>query len=454
MPTGIDVSPLRHARNFALRGVAWSVALFGALRLQEVEAYALLPVTQLQGRVAERVFGAPSLPIEVTLACSGADAIALCAGFILAYPAGWRSRIAAAAGGIGLIIALNTLRIGTLGLASSPIWFEALHVYIWPALLMLAIAGYVFAWMQTAGAMPALAVRSTAPALSASTAPRAAPGLSRRFVLLSLLFVALFTAAAPWYLASAGVLGLAELMTRAAAHTLRTAGIEATAAGNILWTTRGGFLVTQECIATPLIPVYAAAVLAYAGTRRRIACLLLAGIPAFVALGIVRLLVVALPPTLTGSPLTLVHAFYQLVFGAVIVGLAAAWRHGPGPAAWRRGALALSVGCGCVYAVGAAMAALLPPALLPADPQGAIALLPGFQVGLYAALCVSAFLPVPWRLFAAGLVLLGASQVAAFSALHLLQPHFAPHVRDVRAWAVAIPVLLVMAMVTYGRSRR
>ena len=63
-----------HARDFALRGVAWSLGLFGLTRLSWVEAHAVLPLTQLQSRLAQIGFGTPVLPINVTLACSGADA--------------------------------------------------------------------------------------------------------------------------------------------------------------------------------------------------------------------------------------------------------------------------------------------------------------------------------------------------------------------------------------------
>src|SRR5580693_7675184 len=139
------------AVKFALLGVAWSLAFFGLLRLSWTEAHAVLPFTRAQTSVAVGLFGTSALPVEVTLACSGADALALCLGAVLAYPVRWRTRLAAAAGGAGLIVGLNTMRIGTLGLvAASPAWFNALHLYLWPALLTLAIAGYVFAWMRSA----------------------------------------------------------------------------------------------------------------------------------------------------------------------------------------------------------------------------------------------------------------------------------------------------------------
>ena len=117
-----------------------------------------MPFTRAQAAAAVGLFGPPALPVEVTLACSGADALALCLGAILAYPVQWRLRLAGAGGGAALILGLNIVRIGTLGrAAASPAWFNALHVYIWPAVLTLAIAGYVFAWMRLADRRQALA---------------------------------------------------------------------------------------------------------------------------------------------------------------------------------------------------------------------------------------------------------------------------------------------------------
>src|SRR4029077_1646949 len=146
----------RQATGFTLRLIAWSLALFGLLRLPWVGTHILLPVTRLQAAAGSALVGPSSLPIEATLACSGADALALCLAAIVAYPARWRMHVAGAAGGGAVILALNTIRIGTLGrAAASPRWFDALHVYIWPAVLTLVIAGVVFAWMRAADARPA-----------------------------------------------------------------------------------------------------------------------------------------------------------------------------------------------------------------------------------------------------------------------------------------------------------
>jgi exosortase/archaeosortase family protein len=460
-----DTAPGRtDAVKFALQGVAWSLGLFGLLRLNWTEAQLVLPVTRLQAAVAVGLFGAPTLPVDVTLACSGADALALCLGAILAYPVKWRARLAGAGGGAALILGLNTVRIGTLGrAAASAAWFNALHIYVWPALLTVAIAGYVFAWMRLADRRHLQRERGLAPAPSPSiehtpnplTAERPKP--TRRFVVLTVAFLLLFLAASPLYLQSASVLALAGFVAGAAAAILGMFGVTAHAAANVLWTPRGGFLVTQECISTPLIPVYLAAVCAHSTTWRRLIVGVLAAAPLFIALGIARLLVVALPDAIVASPLFLVHAFYQLLLGAVVVYIAAVWRHG-GRAAPRHAVLGLTVGVAFVYFLGSMYTRTVTSAIGAAldDPQGAIALLPAFQIGLYLALWIAAFVTIGWKRWLAGLVVLGLTQTAGLLALQALAgpSGLAAHVRDIRGWAVAGPLLIVAAVVNVARTRR
>src|SRR6185295_8225234 len=121
-----------------------------------------------------------------------------------------------------------------------------LHVYVWPGVLALAIAGYVFWWMRFAGRRQASA--DQVGGRSSDTRLRPTP----RFVLFAVAFLAVFSAASPLYLESTVVLALAGFIARAAAGTLGAVGVSAHASANVLWTARGGFLVTQECISTPL----------------------------------------------------------------------------------------------------------------------------------------------------------------------------------------------------------
>lgn len=432
--------PPTDARNFLLRALAGSLGLFGLLRLPWVEAHVVLPVTRLQAGLGAWLLGAPTSPVEATLACSGTDALALCLGAVVAYPVTWTRRLAGAAGGTALILGLNTLRIGTLGrVASSPAWFNALHVYVWPAVLTVAIAGYVFWWMSRAEIRPA----------------PSRPQPSRRFVVLSITFLFLFAVASPLYLESHAVLALGGYIARVAALTLGTFGVDAHATGNVLMTPRGAFMVTQECVATPLIPVYLAAVCAYALTWRRWIIGALATLPLFTALGIARLLVVAIPQEVA-SPEFLVHAFYQLLAGVVVVFAAAMWCH-RGRSAAGHALAGLTVGILFVYLLGPVYTQVITArAGALDDPQGAIALLPAFQAGLYLALWAAASVAGAWKRILGGLAVLGITQAAGLLALHALAGHagLTAHVRDVRGWAVAGPVLIFAAVVHLGRARR
>ncbi len=441
------------ARRFILVGLAWSLALFGVLRIPWVEAHLVLPLTLLQGELSTILFGAPRLPVQVTLECSGADALALCVGAVLAFPASRGARLAGAAGGILLILVLNTLRIGTLGLAA-PAWFNALHLYVWPAILVLAIGGYVFGWMRFAE--PPRDARED-PRPTRTPEPHG-PALrpSWHFIALAVVFLIAFAAAAPLYLEDPLVLALANLIASAAATVIAAFGVSAQATANVLSTSRGAFIVTQECVSTPLLPVYVAAVITYATNRRWLALGLVATLPLFTLLGILRLLVVAVPATVMASPLFVVHAFYQLLLGAVAVWVAARWYHGRSRA---------SLYAGASLAVCAVLAAVLVPvyawlvslAAAPPldDPQGALAFLPSFQVGLYLALCVAASVADNWLRIVAGLGALIGLQVAGLFTLQWLAViGITAQVRDVRAWAVAAPVLIFAAVVTRARTAR
>lgn len=438
------------ARRFVGWAVAASLGLFAVLRLPWVEAQLVLPLTKVQGDLAVMLFGHPALPVAVTLACSGADALALCVGAVLAYPAPWPRRLAGAAGGITLILILNTMRIGSLGLlADSPAWFAALHVYGWPALLTLAIAGYVFGWMHVSARQS-----STLEADAHVAAPNHAWQPSRRFIALTAVFVIAFAAAAPFYLESPTVLTLGAGMAVVAAALLQGVGVAAHASANLLTTPHGTFVVTQECISTPLIPVYLAAVCAYSSNWRRVAIGVLAAVPLFMCLGIVRLLLVAVPGAGLFTPVFLVHAFFQLLLGAVAVVVTAMWRHA-GRAGIGYAAAGLTAGVAFALLLGPTYTWFITPhvAFGLDDPQGAISTLPVFQVALYLALMVAAHYRRRWLRFMTGLAVLAVTQAAGLLALHALAgAGLAAQVRDIRAWAVAVPVLIFVTLVTRGRA--
>ena len=455
MPTD-TVRAASPASSFALGLTAWSLTLFGLFRLPWVGTHILLPATQLQAAAGSALLGPSSLPIEATLACSGADALALSLAAIAAYPARSRVRAAGLAAATATILALNTIRIGTLGrAAASPRWFALLHVYIWPAVLTIAIAGLVFTWMRLADRPGSAKASTERPARLQASPP---PLVTLRFALAAAALLLLFTLASPLYLESPRVLAVAVLVARAAAFLLRGAGIEAAATSGVLATPSGAFLVTQECIATPLIPVYLAAILVYARPWRIAALWLAAGVPLFVALGVARLLVVALPAGLGHPPAFFIHAFSQLLVAAGMVCAAAFWRYGARASTGLRAFAALALAMAFVVILGAPYTGAIVwfRTIAFDDPQGALTFLPAFQFGLFLALWAAAFTASGWTRFLCGASLLAAIQIAVSAGVQLLYVHagIAPLVRDIRAWAIVGPALIIAGVVNVAPSRR
>ena len=450
---------------FLLAALAWSLGLFALLRSPWAEERLVLPLTRLQEQAADFYAGRPAVPIAVTLECSGTDVLALCLAAILACPVPWRTRLAGATGGIALVLALNTLRIATLGrAAASPALFQALHLQVWPAILILATSAYVFAWMR--GALEA--ARRTEE--GASGEGEALFVLLRRFAPRAAVLLVAFALCLPWIATSRALLGAGAWMVRFAAFLLTGAGVAATASANVLATSRGSFVVTPECISTALIPLYVAGVLAVRLSWPRRALALAAAPPLFGLLALARLLVLALPPVLVASPLFLVHGFHQLVLALVGVMLVALWREPPAPGRWARAARRAGAALGAaalltavlghalttaVLGAAGAVASLGPQTLTelaaPGDAQGALALLPAYQAGLLLAIGMTVF--PGWRRFLSAFGLLLASQVVLLAVLGELAAHagVVAHALLLRAWAVGVPVVLALLLWRAGQ---
>ncbi len=134
---------------FIVRAVLWSLALFGFLRISFVEQAIVLALLRTQATIVQWYVAAAANTISITPSCGASDVMAMCLGVILAYPATWRRRLAGAAGGLGIIIGLNILRLATLATVVSrwPESFTVVHVIVWPVLLIAATAVYVGRWM-------------------------------------------------------------------------------------------------------------------------------------------------------------------------------------------------------------------------------------------------------------------------------------------------------------------
>jgi len=150
-----------------LRGAGRFLALFGAalvaghavLALPPVERGFARPWTSVEVQLAAVVLGASGLParaeaggqlvahtgvrLDVNRGCDGLDALAILTAAILAFPAGWRARLAGLAVGALAMFVTNALRIASLMLVAVrwPQRLDFFHVDVWqPAMMLVAFA--------------------------------------------------------------------------------------------------------------------------------------------------------------------------------------------------------------------------------------------------------------------------------------------------------------------------
>ncbi len=439
--------------GFLLRALGWFALIFGVTRLAWVQQHLLDPYAGVLARLAAG--GRPAPGVVVDTSCTGADAMALCLGVVLAFPASWRRRLVGGAGGLALIAGANVLRIAMLSaVVDDRALFERLHLRIWPAALIVLTAGFVFLWMRwaTAAAGPAPAARR----------PAAAAPLWR-FLAWTLVLVAAYYALYERLLASAVLLEAARLAAAAASVVIGAFGGAAVVTDSYLRTAHGSWVVTPECVTTPLIPVYlAGALTAPLGWRGR-ALALAAAAPLFTLLATLRLLVLALPPAAVGSHFVAVHAFYQLVAAAALVAWVATRDKSGGSG--RRAARALALGLAAAAGAGAVDAVALRPLAAglagalhlghgAVDEQGVTTFLLAFEVGLFVALVRAAGVPLRDRRRLAGLAGTALVALATTAILGELATHLgfeAPAVW-IRAWALAAPALAAWLTSSSRRS--
>ncbi len=85
--------------------------------------------------------------LEIVRGCDGAGVLFLVVSAIVAFPSAWRRKLVGLLLGISLIYLINLLRISILYfvIAYQPDWFQLVHVYLAPTLMVLVGCCY-FAW--------------------------------------------------------------------------------------------------------------------------------------------------------------------------------------------------------------------------------------------------------------------------------------------------------------------
>jgi len=361
---------------------------------------------------------------------------------------------------------MNVVRLGNLSLvAEDKALLDLLHVYVWPAVLILVAAGFVYGWMGRQGfglADPGDGTTGGGEEV-ASFGGLALGDAARRFLLLAALLVAGYFATAPFFYESAFVDVVAGWIAVTGGAILAASGTAAAVSGAVIRTAHGGFIVTQECIFTPLIPLYVAAALAAPMGWRRRTAMLVATPAVFFALGVSRLLVLAVPAAVIGSYAAAIHAFSQTLVAVLLVAVAAVRTTGDGRRGAARAAAAVALGTLAAFASAPVLGAVVGGAVgglqslaghgghAFADEQGAWAILPAFQVGLFAALWIAVAgvgRASSWRRALAGLGGVVVVQALFGVPVDELAHHygFDPHVGLLRGWALALPAAVVWCL--------
>jgi S-adenosylmethionine decarboxylase len=272
----------------------------------------------------------------------------------------------------------------------------------------------------------------------------------------------LYAFAVPWVFTSSAMEVVSGWTAASGGAVLGALGAGAHVTGPVLNTARGGFVVTPECLFTPMIPISLAAILVWPMRLGRRFAWLAVAVPAFFALGVVRLLALALPAFLVDTPAFLAHGFYQVLAGLALI-VVAAHLSAPDRSARRAserviaGVLAAIAAAivgglwkdGLLWAAGGVqhvVPATLTSLQRPGEMQGALALLPVYQFGLAVGLWIAMTGGAEALRFARALAWLAVSQVVLLAAIGLYSQHFGawPHALMIRAWAVGVPVLLTL----------
>ena len=133
------------------------VALFTIEMLNPVQEQVIVPFTSLLARISAAMilpfdssviaygkvlqFKDTGFAVSIEAGCNGVEATIVLIAAVIAFPASWRARIAAIILGFLAIQVMNLARIISLFYLGN--WnmefFEWIHLYLWPALIMLDV---------------------------------------------------------------------------------------------------------------------------------------------------------------------------------------------------------------------------------------------------------------------------------------------------------------------------
>lgn len=133
------------------------VALFTIEMLVPVQEHVIIPFTSLLAKISAAMilpfdssviayvkvlqFKDTGFAVSIEAGCNGVEATIVLIAAVIAYPASWRARIVAIMLGFLAIQVMNLARIISLFYLGNwnMAFFEWIHLYLWPALIMLDV---------------------------------------------------------------------------------------------------------------------------------------------------------------------------------------------------------------------------------------------------------------------------------------------------------------------------
>ena len=114
----------------------------------------IAPTEQVQA-MGHRLVSA-HVRMSVLNGCEGTETALLIIAAMLAYAVGWRPKLIGILLGVALVFVLNQLRIITLYLTlrHDAGWFDMLHGYLLPSVIVFAVCGFFLAWAHSATPRP------------------------------------------------------------------------------------------------------------------------------------------------------------------------------------------------------------------------------------------------------------------------------------------------------------
>ncbi|MBN8728597.1 MAG: exosortase H [Xanthomonadales bacterium] len=165
--------------RFMLVFIGCLLGLFVLELLQPVERHVIEPFTAALAQVCVWLVGlfdanavahgkilqtaSGSFAVSIERGCNGIEAVIILVAAMLAFPAGWKHRLAGIGAGFLAIQVLNLVRIISLFYLGqwNRVWFDWFHLYLWQALIILDALVVFLLWLRwlprsPTGARPAL----------------------------------------------------------------------------------------------------------------------------------------------------------------------------------------------------------------------------------------------------------------------------------------------------------